>query len=67
MKQRLAVMQSGNGNDGGSVMSEDRQSAGSYTSSTLRSLFCMLPFNIGFGSDTTVQDRSDVADNEELI
>jgi hypothetical protein len=60
-------MQSGNGSDGASVMSDDRNSSGSYTNTALRSLFCMLPFNIGFGSDTTVQDRSDVADNEELI
>jgi hypothetical protein len=57
-------MQSGNGSDGASVTSDDRVSSGSYTSTALRSLFCMLPFNIGFGIDTTVHNRSDVADDE---
>lgn len=67
LKQRLAVMQSGNGSDGASVTSDDRNSSGSYTSNALRSLLCMLPFNIGFGFDTTGHDRSDLADDEEII
>jgi hypothetical protein len=60
-------MQSGNGSDGASVRSDDRNSSGSYTSTALRSLLCMLPFNIGFGFDSAARDRSDVADDEELI
>jgi hypothetical protein len=60
-------MQSGNGSDGASVMSDDRNSSGSYTNTALRSLFCMLPFNIGFGSDTTGHDRSDATVDEEII
>jgi hypothetical protein len=48
-------------------MSDDRNSSGSYASTALRSLFCMLPFNIGFGFNSTIHDQSDVADDEELI
>lgn len=50
-------MQSGSGNDGASVRSDDSKSSGSYASTALRSLFCMHPFNIGFGFDTTVQGQ----------
>ncbi len=60
-------MQSGNGSDGASIKSDDRKSSGLYASTALRSLLCMLPFNIDFDFDTTVQDRSDIADDEELI
>jgi hypothetical protein len=65
LKQRNAVMQSGNGSDGASVMSDDRNSSGSYTSAALRSLLCMLPFNIGFGQESTTQNRSDLMDDED--
>lgn len=64
VKQRTDVMQAGNGSDAVSVMSDDRNSSGSYTSTALRSLLHMLPFNLGF--DTIVRGRSDVADDEEL-
>lgn len=67
LKDRTAVMQGGNGSDGASVMSDDRNSSGSYTSTALRSLLSMLPFNLGFGFDTNTRNRSDVADDEELI
>jgi hypothetical protein len=60
-------MQSGNASDGASIMSDDRKSSGSYASSALRSLLCMLPFNIGFGFNSNVQNRSDAVDDEELI
>jgi hypothetical protein len=60
-------MQSCNGSDGASVMSDDRHSSGSYASTALRSLLCMLPFNLRFGHESAAHDRSDVADDEELI
>lgn len=68
LKQRSAVMQSGNGSDGASAISDDRGSTGSFTSSTLRSFLCLLPFHIGFGTDTTpTYNGSDVAADDELI
>lgn len=62
----MKVMQSGNVSDGNSVMSDDRKSSGSYTSSALRSLMCMLPFNIGFSSESTTYDQSEFTNDEEL-
>ncbi|CAF0823207.1 unnamed protein product [Rotaria sp. Silwood1] len=59
VKQRTDAMEKGNGSDDASVISDDRNSSGSYASSALRSLFCMLPFNMGFGSHSTAHDRSD--------
>ena len=59
-------MQSGNASDGSSIMSDDRQSSGSYASSALRSLMCMLPFNIGFGSESTAYDQSEFVNDEEF-
>ncbi|CAF3534518.1 unnamed protein product [Adineta steineri] len=68
LKQRTAVMQSGNGSDVASAISDDRKSSASYTSAALRSLLCMFPFHIGFGTNTTpTHERSDAADDEELI
>ncbi len=60
-------MQTGSGSDAASVISDDRNSSGSYTSNALRSLLCILPFNMGFGFDTVGHDRSDLADDEEII
>ena len=56
-----------NTSDGASIRSDDRKSTRSYASSALRSLLCMLPFNIGFGFNSTVQNRSDVADDDEEL
>jgi hypothetical protein len=60
-------MQSGDGSDGASVMSDGKNSTGSYASAALRSLLCMLPFNLGFGFHSNIRDRSEVGDDEELI
>ncbi|UJR27967.1 hypothetical protein I4U23_009225 [Adineta vaga] len=68
LKQRTAIMQSGNGSDGASVISDDRKSSGSYANTALRSLLCMFPFHIGLGMDSTPSySRSDVANDDELI
>ncbi len=60
-------MQSGNGSDGASAISDDIKSSVSYASTTLRSLLCMLPFHIHFGGDSSTYDRSDVADDDDEI
>ena len=60
-------MESGNANDGGSVISDDRNSAGSFASSAFCSFRCMFPFNIGFGSNTNGHGRLDLDDDEEIV
>jgi hypothetical protein len=67
VKQRTAIMRSGNGSDGASVASDDRHSSGSYASAALRSLLCMLPFNIGYGHQSATQSRSDIIHDDELV
>ena len=67
VKQRTAIMRSGNGSDGASVASDDRHSSGSYASAAFRSLLCMLPFNIGYGHQSTGLSRSDIIDDDELV
>ncbi|CAF4077538.1 unnamed protein product, partial [Rotaria sordida] len=67
LKQRTRAMASDNGSDNASVISDDRNSSGSYASTALRSLLCMLPFNVGFGFHSTTHDRSDIDDDEEII
>ena len=67
VKQRTAIMRSGNGSDGASVASDDRHSSGSYASTALRSLLCMLPFNLGYGHPSTGLSRSDIIDDDELV
>jgi len=58
-------MQSGNGSDGASAISDDIKSSVSYASTALRSLLCMLPFHIHSGGDSNTHDRSDVADDDD--
>lgn len=67
VKQRTAIMRSGNASDGASVASDDRHSSGSYASAAFRSLLCMLPFNIGYGHQSTGLSRSDLIDDDELV
>ncbi|CAF1034626.1 unnamed protein product, partial [Rotaria sordida] len=58
LKQRACAMASENGSD-------DRNSSGSYASTALRSLSCIMPCNIGFGFRSTAHDRLDIDDDEE--
>ncbi|CAF2572187.1 unnamed protein product [Rotaria sp. Silwood2] len=67
LKQRTRAMESGNGSDDTFVISNDRHSSGLHASTALRSLFCTLPFNIGFGFHSTAHDRSDVDDDDDEI
>ncbi|CAF2345788.1 unnamed protein product [Rotaria sp. Silwood2] len=67
LKQRTRAMESENGSDDASVISDDRNSSGSYASTALRSLLCMLPFNMGLNFHLTTHDRSDVGDDDEII
>ena len=59
-KQEIQVMEH-------RLMSDDRNSSGSFASSALRSLLNLLPINIGYGFNATGHDRSDVTDDEEII
>ncbi|CAF3874574.1 unnamed protein product, partial [Rotaria sp. Silwood2] len=67
LKQRTRAMESGNGSDDASVISDDRNSSGSYASTALRSLLCLLPFNMGFNFHSTAHDQSDLGDDDEII
>lgn len=59
-------MKAWSGSEDGSMKSDDRNSSGSYASAALHSIFSMLTYNIGLGSNSTNSNRSD-ADDENMI
>jgi hypothetical protein len=65
LKQRTAIMQSGHINDTISSISDDQHSSGSYASTALRSLLCMLPFNINLGHELIDGSRSNPTDGDQ--
>ena len=66
VKSRTAVMQSSDTSAGTSAISDDRNSSGSYASAALRSLFCMLPFNLSIGQGlTSLSNRSETMDDND--
>lgn len=60
-------MKSGKGSDTASVGSHETNSSGSYANTTLRSLLCMLPFNLGSAFDSITHDHSDASTDDEII
>jgi len=66
IKSRTSVMKSVETSNGASGVSDDRNSTGSYASAALRSLFCMLPFNLSSGQGlTNLSNRSETVDDND--